>query len=296
MGCWQSGETAWAPAYFSLATPRPHCERATPVNGTEITEDGIEYEFGVPFPGRILEPHLWAKTALKKMPEGWLNWDELFGRPGPVLIDIGVGNGRSALTHAYRQPECNILAVDILPVVIRYATRRGNQRGLPQLRFAVIGGRELLERHVPAASVAEIHCYHPQPYYRSDEISRRMVTPDFLRLVWLALNPGGKFVLQTDHPAYWAYMKEICSVFFEFTDHPAPWPDAPEGRSRREMIARSQGLTIFRGVGIKREDLDPAQAASLAQSLPLPVFNADRRLIELDAIDGGKPQRRPRRR
>ena len=152
----------------------------------------------------------------------------------------------------------------------------------------MIGGRELLERHVPPASVAEIHCYHPQPYYRSDEISRRLVTPDFLRLVWQALAPGGKFVLQTDHPAYWAYMKEICSFFFEFTEHPAPWSDAPEGRSRREMIARSKGLSIFRGIGIKREDLDPAKTAELAQSLPLPVFNADRRLIELDEIDGGK--------
>ena len=80
---------------------------------------------------------------------------------------------------------------------------------------AVIGGRELLERHVPLGSVAEIHCYHPQPYYRSDEISRRLVTPDFLRLLWQALAPGGKFVLQTDHPVYWAYMKEICSFFFE---------------------------------------------------------------------------------
>ncbi len=260
------------------------------MNGTEISDDGIEYEFGVPLPGQILEPDQWAKTALKKLPEGLLNWNELFGRPGPVVIDIGVGNGRSALTHAYRQPECHIFACDILPVVIRYATRRGNQRGLHQLRFAVIGGRELLDRHVPAASVAEIHCYHPQPYYRSDEISRRMVTPDFLRQVWQALAPGGKFVLQTDHPAYWAYMQEICSFFFEMTDHPAPWPDAPEGRSRREMIARSKGLTIFRGSGIKRDDLDPLQAAALAKSLPLPVFNADRRLVELDALDGGPRQ------
>ncbi len=266
------------------------------MNGTEISEDGIEYEFGVPFPGKILEPDQWAKTALKRVPEGLLNFEELFGRPGPVLIDIGVGNGRSALTHAYRLPDDNILAVDILPVVIRYATRRGNQRGLHQMRFAVIGGRELLERHVPAASVTEIHCYHPQPYYRSDEVSLRLVTPDFLRLVWQALVPRGRFVIQTDHPAYWAYMKEICAFFFEFEEHNSPWPDAPDGRSRREMIARSKGLSIFRGTGTRRDDLDPSQAAELARKLPLPVFNADRRLIELDRLDGGKPPHRRGRR
>jgi tRNA (guanine-N7-)-methyltransferase len=266
------------------------------LSGTEITSEGIETEFGVPFPGRILEPDQWARTALKRAPEGLFDWSALFGNTDPVLIDIGVGNGRSALTHAYRQPEMNVLACDILPVVIRYATRRGNQRGLHRLRFAVIGGRELLERHVPPSSVAEIHLYHPQPYYKSDEISRRLVTPEFLKLVWLSLRPGGQFILQTDHPAYWRYMKDICAVFFDFVEHNDPWPDAPAGRSRREMIARSKGLSIFRGVGTRRDDLDPEQAAALAQSLPLPTFDADRRLIELDSMEGGqKPRRKPYR-
>jgi tRNA (guanine-N7-)-methyltransferase len=91
-------------------------------------------------------------------------------------------------------------------------------------------------------------------------------------------------------------MREICSVFFEFTEQPGPWPDAPAGRSRREMIARSKGLSIFRGVGQRRDDLDPEQAAALAQSLPLPTFDADRRLIELDSLEGGhRPHRKPHR-
>lgn len=251
----------------------------------QIHTDGLETEFGIPFPGRILEPELWARTALKRVPEGLILWADLFGNDRPVLIDLGVGNGRSALTHAYRQPELNILAVDILPVVIRYATRRGNQRGLHQLRFAVIGGHELLERHVPPASVAEIHCYHPQPYYKSDEISRRLVTPEFLKLCWASLQSGGKFVLQTDHPAYWDYMRQMCSVYFDFQELDGPWPDAPAGRTRREIIARSRGLPIFRGEGIRRDDLDPQRAAELAKSLPLPTFNADRRLLQLDQLD-----------
>ena len=80
----------------------------------------------------------------------------------PVLL-IGVGNGRSALTHAFRLPDFNILAVDILPVVIRYATRRGNQRGLHQLRFAVIGwnGERQSPVHDARAAIAEISERYP---------------------------------------------------------------------------------------------------------------------------------------
>ena len=140
----------------------------------------IEHEFGVPIPGRILPPEQWAKTALKKVPDGLLDWESLFGRRAPVVIDIGCGNGRSTLGSAIAKPDCDHLGIDILPVVIRYATRRGNQRGLSNIRFAVIGGRELLAEHIAAGSVAEIHIYHPQPFYDSTQIHRRLITPEFL--------------------------------------------------------------------------------------------------------------------
>ncbi len=251
--------------------------------------DDIEYEFGVPFPGRILEADRWVQTAWKKLPEGLIDWAAVYGRSAPVVLDLGCGNGRSVLAHAVRRPEANILGVDILPVVIRYATRRGNQRGMSHVRFAVIGGRELLERHVPAGSVEEIHCYHPQPYYHRDEISKRLLTPEFLSLVCRALAPGGRFVIQTDHPAYWDYIQSISSLFLDFQAHPASWPDGL--RSRRETIAKGQGLSIFRGVGTLRPDWNEAQATELAAALPLPVFNADRRLRAADAIEAGRTKR-----
>ena len=245
----------------------------------------IEKEFGVPIPGAILPEDQWAKTALKKVPEGLLNWAELFGRVAPVLIDVGCGNGRSMLTSAVARPEMNHLGIDILPVVIRYATRRGNQRGLANTRWAVIGGREFLLNHVEAGSVAEIHCYHPQPYYRQDQVSLRLITPEFLLLIHRALAPGGRVVLQTDHPGYWKYMLSVVSLFFEFSERQMPWPNAVKGITRREIIARRQGLTIFRGDGTARTDLILEDAMALAESLPLPTFNADRRLQALDQIE-----------
>jgi len=245
----------------------------------------VEKEFGVPIPGRILPEDQWARTALKKVPEGPLDWPQLFGREAPVVIDIGCGNGRSMLTSAVARPEINHLGVDILPVVIRYATRRGNQRGLSNTRWAVIGGRELLLNHVAPGSVAEIHCYHPQPYYRQDQVSLRLITPEFLLLVHRALAPGGRLVLQTDHPGYWKYMLSVVRLFFDFSERLMPWPNSVKGITRREIIARRQGLEIFRGEGTARTDLIADDAMKLAESLPLPTFNADRRLQELDQLE-----------
>ena len=174
-----------------------------------------ELEFGVPFPGRILDSSQWTKTALKEMPaDGRLNWNALFGRDAPVILDLGCGNGRYAIGSAIARLDHDHLGTDILPVVIRYARKRGNQRGLTNVRFAVLGAYELLERYVEPGSIKEVHCYHPQPYYDPMQIHRRLITPAFLALVHRCLEPGGEFVVQTDNPCYWKYIRNVVPVFF----------------------------------------------------------------------------------
>jgi len=245
----------------------------------------IEKEFGVPIPGEILDPARWAKTALKKVPEGIIDFEALFGRRAPIILDLGCGNGRFSIASALVRPENDHLAVDILPVVIRYATRRGNQRGLANIRFAVIGGRELLAEHISPASVSEIHCYHPQPYYEPQQVHRRLITPEFLALAHRVLVPEGLFVIQTDNPGYWKYIRSVVPVFFDFTEHSRRWPDAPRGRTRREIVALRKGLPVFRGLGRRKTDLSEDAALALAGQLPAPVFDADRRLRQLDALE-----------
>jgi tRNA (guanine-N7-)-methyltransferase len=227
----------------------------------------------------------WTQTALKAYPaDSPLDWPTLFGRSAPVVLDLGCGNGRYSLHSAVSRPGHDHLGVDTLPVVIRYARRRGNQRGLTNLKFAVGGGRELLEKHIAPGSVREIHVYHPQPYYDPAQVGRRLVTPQFLALAHRALEPGGLFVIQTDNPGYWRYIKEVVPVFFDFWERIGRWPDAPKGRTRREIVAMRKGLPVFRGSGTARAGLSTEDALHLAESLPPPTFDADRRLRELDRL------------
>src|SRR5262245_58204979 len=169
-----------------------------------------EREFGVPIPGKILDPALWTKTALKKLPaDGPLDFTALFGRTAPLVIDLGCGNGRYLLGSALARLDYDHLGIDILPMVLRYATRRGNQRGLSNLRFAAVDAQRLVSQYCPTGAIREIHCYHPQPYYEPRDTPKRLITPTFLARVHEVLEPGGLFVVQTDNAGYWEYMKQV---------------------------------------------------------------------------------------
>jgi tRNA (guanine-N7-)-methyltransferase len=243
----------------------------------------IEREFGVPVAGEILDPSQWTQTALKKLPAvGPLDLAGLFGRQAPLVVDLGCGNGRFLIGSAVWRPDFDHLGIDIKPVVIRYATRRGNQRGLTNLRFAVVDAERLLRDLLPSGSASEIHCYHPQPFYDPGEVHRRLITPAFLAQVHRVLIPGGMFFIQTDNPGYWRYIREVVPFFFEFHERLGRWPDAPKGRTRREIMALRRGLPVFRGSGPARLGLSVQEAERLAATLPPPTFDADRRLRQLD--------------
>ncbi len=240
----------------------------------------VEHEFGVPIPGHVLEPERWVQTALKKLPPvGPLDVAALFGRVVPLVVDLGCGNGRFLLGSALARPEMDHIGIDILPMVLRYATRRGNQRGLSNLRFAAIDAQRFLKDYLRTASVCEVHCYHPQPFHDAREMHKRLLTPTFLADVRRVLEPGGRFFVQTDNEPYWRYVTQIAPSFFDFHEQIGPWSDTPRGRTRREILGLKHQYAIFRGWGTARNDV------TLADPLPAPTFDAGPRHRDLDRLE-----------
>ena len=219
-----------------------------------------------------MPPEQWAKTALKRLPEsGTLDFVELFGRDARRVLDLGCGNGRFLLSSAVRRPEMDHIGIDPLPMVIRYATRRANMRGLSNCRLAVCDGARFLKQYCAIGSLHEIHVIHPQPF---PEQGQRLFQHEFLWLVHQALALGGKLFVQTDNAAYWNYLQTVLPAITRWHLQEGPWPEDPEGRSRREIMAIRKGLSIYRGWGSRQDDLSREEFDSRMSKLPPPNFNA----------------------
>ncbi len=223
-----------------------------------------EREFGVPFPGRSLPRPKWTRTGLRDDGRPF-DWEGTFRRSAPRVVDLGCGNGRYLIGSALSRPDRDHLGIDVVQRVIDYAAHRANRRGLENVRFVTADAVTWLFERLDAAD--EVHVYHPQPYYESKDVGKRMLTPDFLQRAWHVLRPGGRLILQTDNRAYWAYLSSAVLRYFDIEVVTDPWPDSP--RTRREIIARQKGLTIWRMIAHRREG--PREIA-----VPRPDFDANR--------------------
>jgi tRNA (guanine-N7-)-methyltransferase len=210
------------------------------------------------------------------------------------VLDLGCGNGLFLLASALRRPGTDHLGVELVPPAVRLGTLRMGQRGLTNCKVAWGDAGEFVCERCPSSSVDEVHLYHPQPYYEAGKRARRQLHPEVLLAIHRVLRPGGLLVFQTDNAAYARYAREVVPALFDWSERDGPWPDAPEGRTKREAVARLRGLAIVRAE-CRRLDLEPEEARRRAAALPAPDFDADRPAFRRRRRGGGG-RRRPQNR
>ncbi len=201
------------------------------------------------------------------MPAAPFDWEAAFGRRAPRILDVGCGEGHFLIDSARAHPERDHVGIDLLRPLIERAA--GRAAGLSNVRFLCADAVAWLRRET---SLDEIHIYHPQPYFHPDQAPLGLLTPAFFECCWTALRPQGRLVLQTDHKTYGRYLLEAARKHFAMEPLPGPWPDAPEGRTRREKLARRKGLKILRAEGMRRE-------TPLDSPEPKPYFETPRRRV-----------------
>ncbi len=138
-----------------------------------------------------------------------LDWEELFGSPMPVDVEIGSGKGRFLLELARAHPDRGFLGVERAAKYHRMVCERAAKRGLANVRQLRTTAEDLLFRLLPPASVATLYVLFPDPWPKKRHHKRRLMRPDVVEAMGRALVPGGRLLVKTDHPDYAEVIAEV---------------------------------------------------------------------------------------
>ncbi len=177
---------------------------------------------------RKINPSIDLTGHLKTFDDLPRPWDAtaLFGRAAPLEIEVGSGKGLFLRNAAAAQPGRNFLGIE---VVRKYAEFTAAALAKLSLKNAMIVSGDALrifQELIPNDSLAAVHVYFPDPWWKKRHRKRRVMRESFLRDVERTLLPGGSLHFWTDVEEYFQATLELLPTCTTLQG-PMPVPETP---------------------------------------------------------------------
>jgi tRNA (guanine-N7-)-methyltransferase len=164
-----------------------------------------------------------------------------FGRKAPLVLEIGSGMGEATARMGAARPDINLLAVEVYKPGVAQTFHHLAKVGAENVRVMRGDAVEILRELIPPQKLAEVWLFFPDPWPKTRHIKRRLVTPDFVRLVASRLKSGGVLRLGTDWQPYAEQMLAVCTAEPKLRNRHPGWAPRPDFRPRTRFERR--GLT-----------------------------------------------------
>ena len=154
---------------------------------------------------------LWSRFGVD-VPEGILNFAEIFDRDAPVIVEIGFGMGQSLLALAKQNPQNNYLGIEVHRPGVGLMLASLAEHEVDNVRVMMADANEILTQHIPDDSLAALLLFFPDPWPKKRHHKRRLVQPGFVEMVARKLQPEGYFHMATDWENYAEQMLSVASA------------------------------------------------------------------------------------
>lgn len=133
----------------------------------------------------------------------------LFGRTAPLEVEVGSGKGLFLAGAARQCSDHNFLGIEVAHKYARYAAARLARLELANARVIHGDALALFAHWMGDASLAAVHVYFPDPWWKKKHRRRRVMNESFLRDVERTLVPGGRLHFWTDVEEYFLSTLEL---------------------------------------------------------------------------------------
>jgi len=144
--------------------------------------------------------------------DGEVDFVRIFGRSGPVHIEIGTGRATFLVNQGRSQPDVNFLGIEWARRYYRYAVDRIGRWSLTNVRIIRTDAAAFIADFVPADSVDCFHIYFPDPWPKKRHHKRRLFNPANLKELLCCLKPAGSIRIATDHADYFEQIQTVLTA------------------------------------------------------------------------------------
>ena len=163
--------------------------RLTPSQQRALTE--LWPQFGVDFKATLLD------------------FDALFARHAPRVLEIGFGNGDTLVQQAAADPAADFVGIEVHEPGVGHCMLKARDAGISNLRIFRHDAIEVLQQQIPPLSLHRVNIYFPDPWPKKRHQKRRLIQPTFLKLLHSLLESGGALHIATDWANYAEHIDEV---------------------------------------------------------------------------------------
>jgi len=194
----------------------------------------------------------------------------VFPAPGPVELEVGSGKGLFLTSAATAAPDRNFLGIEIAHGYARLIAGRLAAAGLANARVIHGDAGFLVGSLLPDASLAGMHVYFPDPWWKARHRKRRVLSEGFLLQAGRVLEPTAVLHVWTDVEDYYREAMTAAratGLFEPPRDEPAGEPAHDlDYRTHFERRTRLAGMPVWRAALVRSRT--PAPVVRVTDSSP----------------------------
>lgn len=175
-----------------------------------------------------------------------LDFDAVFGRTAPCILEIGFGMGEGLAEIAAAHPENDYLGVEVHTPGVGALLKQIGERDLGNVRIIQHDAVEVLNNMLAPASLTGIHIFFPDPWHKKRHHKRRLIQPPLVQLLASRIQPGGYIHLATDWQDYAEQMLGVLRAEPLLQNSVADYAPRPDTRPLTKFEQR--GIRLGHGV------------------------------------------------
>ena len=125
-------------------------------------------------------------------------WQQVFGRPGSLYVELGTGKGDFISQLALRHPEVNFIGIEAQQDVLYSAAKKVRALGLTNVKLLVFDINNI-ENIFAEHEVDQFYINFCDPWPKARHAKRRLTQVGFLRRYEKLLKKPGRLIFKTDN-------------------------------------------------------------------------------------------------